>query len=92
MSSPTNGKKEAKTWERKKIGCSGYGVFEFRERRCPFSLELRVIRPSEFVGIRRKVALRDETYAWAPVLRVFDKLRDVGVSSYLSFTLYLSVL
>ena len=25
------------------------------------------------------------------VLRSFDKLREVGVSSYLSFTLYLSV-
>ena len=50
-----------------------------------------MIRPSEFVGTRRKVALRGETYAWAPVLRVFDKLCEVEVSSYLGFTLYLSV-
>ena len=46
---------------------------------------------SEVVGTRRKVALRIETYAWAPVSGVFDKLREVGVSSYMNFTLYLSV-
>ena len=28
---------------------------------------------------------------WAPILRSLDKLREVGVSSYLSFTLCLSV-
>ena len=28
---------------------------------------------------------------WVSVLRSFDKLREVGVSSYLSFTLCLSV-
>ena len=56
-----------------------------------FSLDLREIRQSEFVGTRRKAALRIETYAWAPVLGVFDKLREVGVSSYLGFTLCLSV-
>ena len=78
--------------EEEKIGCSGYGVFEFRERRCAFSLDLLVIRPSEFVGTRRKIALSGETYTWGPVLRVFDKLREVGVSSYLGFTLYLSVI
>ena len=50
-----------------------------------------MIRSSEFVGTRRKVALRGEAYAWAPVLGVFDKLREVGVSPYLSFTLCLSV-
>ena len=61
------------------------------ERECDFSLRLRAIRPSEFVGTRRIVALRSEAYAWAPVLRSFDKLREVGVSSYLSFTLCLSV-
>ena len=50
-----------------------------------------MIRPSEFVRIRRKVALRGETYAWASILGVFDKLREVGVYPYLSFTLCLSV-
>ena len=53
---------------------------------------IRAIRPSEFFGTRRKVALCGETHTWAPVLRSFDKLREVGVSSYLSFTLCLSVL
>ena len=52
----------------------------------------RVIRPSEFFEARRKVVLRDEAYVWALVLRSFDKLREVGVSSYLSFTLCLRVL
>ena len=57
-----------------------------------FSLNFRAIRPSEFFGAKRKVVLRDEAYAWAPVLRSFDKLREVGDLSYLGFTLYLSVL
>ena len=56
-----------------------------------FSLRLRAIRPSEFFGTRRKVALRSKAYVWVPVLGVFDKLREVGISSYLSFTLCLSV-
>ena len=66
--------------------------FSVRERRCAFSLDLRVIRPSEFVGTRRKAALRIETYAWAPVSGVFDKLREVGFPPYLGFILYLSTL
>ena len=61
-----------------------------RER--DFSLGLRAIRPSEFVGTRSKAALRDKAYAWAPVLRSFDKLRKVGVSPYLGFILRLSTL
>ena len=56
-----------------------------------FSLDFREIRPSEFVGTRRKVVLRSEGFAWVPDLRSFDKLREVGDLSYLSFTLYLSV-
>ena len=63
----------------------------FRERTTDFSLKYRAIRPSEFFGTRRKAALRGETYAWAPVSGVFDKLREVGVSPYLGFTLCLSV-
>ena len=61
------------------------------ERERDFSLDLRAIRPSEFVGTRSKATLCIETYAWAPVSEVFDKLREVGVSSYLSFTLCLGV-
>ena len=41
-------------------GCSGYGRSDFRERRTSFSLDFREIRPSEFVGTRRNVVLRDE--------------------------------
>ena len=62
--------------------------FCFRERRCNFSLGLRAIRPSEFFGARRKAVLRGEGNAWAPVLRSFDKIREVGVLSYLSYTLF----
>ena len=39
-----------------------------------------------------RTALLDEAYAWAPVLRVFDNFREVGVSPYLGFILYLSTL
>ena len=62
-----------------------------RERRTSFSLEYRAIRPSAVFGTRRKAALRGAGYAWTPDLRSFDKLREVGVSPYLGFTLYLSV-
>ena len=58
--------------------------FDFsREREGHFSLDFRAIRPSEFFGARRKVVLRGEGNAWAPVLESFDKLREVGVLSYL---------
>ena len=68
-------------------------IFEyFSERKCSFSLGLRAIRPSEFVGIRRKVALHIEAYAWDPILRSFGKLREVGVTPYLGFILYLNTL
>ena len=63
----------------------------FRVRKRDFSLDSRAIRPSKFFGARRKVALRGEAYEWASVLRSFDKLREVGDLSYLSFTLCLSV-
>ena len=65
---------------------------DFRERVSHFSLDFREIRPSEVFKARRKVVLRGEAYAWAPVLRSFDKLREVGDLSYLGFTPYLSVL
>ena len=49
------------------------------------------IRPSVVFGTRRKAALRGESFALVPDLGSFLKLRDVGVSPYLGFTLYLSV-
>ena len=83
---------KAKTWEKNK-GTYSEPKMEFlerereRERERDFSLNFRQIRPSELVGTRRKVALRIKAYAWAPVLRSFDKLCEVGVSSYLFYTL-----
>ena len=62
-----------------------------RERRSDFSLKIRTIQPSAVFGTRRRTALCGEGFAWVPDLRSFDKLRDVGVSPYLGFTLYLSV-
>ena len=64
----------------------------FRGRRCTFSLGFRVFGPSDRFGRRSKVVLHIEAYTWVPILRSFDKLREVGVSSYLSFTFCLSVL
>ena len=55
---------------------------------CNFSLRSRSIGPSDFFGQRRKVALSGEEYAWAPVLGSFDKLREVGVLSYLFYPLF----
>ena len=57
-----------------------------------FSLESWEIRPSAVIRVRRKATLRGETYEWAPDLRSFDKLREVGVSPYLGFILCLSTL
>ena len=74
--------------KRTKNRCSGYGRSDFKERRTSFSLDFREILSSEFVGIRRKVTLRIEAYAWAPVLRSFDKLHELEVSSYLFYTLF----
>ena len=61
------------------------------ERESSFSLEIRTIRPSTVFGTRRKAALRGEGFAWVPDLGSFLKLREVGVSLYLGFTLRLSV-
>ena len=68
---------------------SGVTDWFFRERTSDFSLEIWEIRPSEFVGTRSKAALRIEANAWTPDLRSFNKLREVGDSPYLGFTLCL---
>ena len=44
------------------------------------------IRPSDSFEPRRKVVLREEDNTWTPVLRSFDKLRVVWVSSYLFYS------
>ena len=56
-----------------------------------FSLEIRAIRSSAVFGTRRRTDLRGEGFAWVPDLGSFLKLREVEVSPYLGFTLYLSV-
>ena len=61
-------------------------IFFFRERESTFSLRLRTIGPSDFFGPKSKTALHDESFAWAPVRGVFDKLHEVGVSSYLFYS------
>ena len=54
------------------------------DRECPTSLlDFPAIGPSVSGEARSKVAPHDKSYAWAPVLGSFDKLRKVGVFSYL---------
>ena len=55
---------------------------------CHFSLRSLAIGSSDFDGARRKAVLRGEDNAWTPVLRSFDKIREVGVLSYLFYTLF----
>ena len=66
-------------------------VGEILREREHFSLKIRVIRPSAVFGTRRRTALSGEGFVWVPDLGGFLKLREVGVSPYLGFTLYLSV-
>ena len=55
------------------------GFDSFSEIVCDFSLGFWEIGLSDSFGARRKVALRSEAYEWVPVLRSFNKLREVGV-------------
>ena len=64
------------------------GFFISSERVGDFSLRSRAIGPSDFVRTRRKVVLRSEGNAWAPVSQSFDNLREVRVLSYFSYTLF----
>ena len=57
-----------------------------------FSLKIRAIRLSAVFEARGRTALRGEGFAWVPDLGSLFKLLEVGVSPYLGFTLYLSVL
>ena len=62
--------------------------FYFSERVSNFSLKSRVIRSLEFFGPRSKAVLGREGFVWVPVFRSFNKLHEVGVLSYLSYTLF----
>ena len=43
--------------------------------------------PSDRFEPRRKVVLCGEGFTWVLISRSFDKFREVGVLSYLSYTL-----
>ena len=55
---------------------------------CNFSLGFPTFGQSDRVGPRSKVVLRGKGYAWALVSESFDKLREVGVLSYLIYPLF----
>ena len=57
----------------------------FRERGSTFSLKFPMIGPSNPSELRDKVAPHGKSSAWTPVLWSFDKLRKVGVFSYLVY-------
>ena len=48
-----------------------------------FFLKSTKIGSQVFIGTEGKVDLRDKSYAWTPKSWSFDKLREVGVLSYL---------
>ena len=58
------------------------------ERVSDFSLRSRAIGQSDFFRPRRKVILYGEGFAWVPILRSFDKLREVWVLSFLFYPLF----
>ena len=77
--------------KREKKNLQKLNILKPSERECDFSLGFWEIGPLDSIGARRKVVLRGEVYAWTSVLRSFNKLRKVGASSHLSFTLCLNV-
>ena len=88
--SPSFKRKPKRGKKGRKLAVAGNGVFRERERERLLSRFLD--DPTvEILRAKKETILRGEDNAWAPILRSFDKLREVGVSSYLSFTLCLSV-
>ena len=63
-------------------------VLKSRKRESTFSLGFRPIGSLDFFVPRSKVVLHSEGYAWAPISGSFDKLRVVGVLSYLIYPLF----
>ena len=57
----------------------------FRERDSNFSQNFSVIGQSNSGDARSKVGPHCKSYTWVPVLWSFDKLREVGVFSYLVY-------
>ena len=60
----------------------GYFIF-FIISSLRFFLISTKIGQQVFIGTEGKVDLRDESYVWTPKSWSFDKLREVGVLSYL---------
>ena len=58
---------EEENVQKGKIG-SELGFSDFRERVCGFFLDFPPFGPSVLDGVRSKVDLRVEGYAWAPIL------------------------
>ena len=56
---------------------------EFRERGSTLSLDFPAIGPSNLGETRGKVDPHCKSYVWVPEVWSFDKLREVGVFSYL---------
>ena len=54
-----------------------------RERGFTFSLDFPLISPSNFDETKGKVDPHCKIYTWVPEMWSFDKLREVGVFSYL---------
>ena len=46
------------------------------------------IGPLDFIGAEGKIGLCDESYAWTPKSWSLDKLREIGVLSYLFYPLF----
>ena len=87
MSSPSSKRNEKMCRERTKSAGAKFFDF-FSERVSDFSLKSRAIGPSDSFRPRSKMVLCNKGFVWAPILGSFDKLREVGVLSYLSYTLF----
>ena len=68
-------------------GGGGGGGFYSRERSSNFSLEFLAIGQSVSGEARSKVAPHGKGYTWVLVLWSFEKLKEVGVFSYLYYSL-----
>ena len=59
----------------------------FKERNSNFFLNFSVIGPSNSGEARSKIGPHCKSYTWVPLLWSFDKIREVGVFSYLLYSL-----
>ena len=83
LKSVLEGKKERERGNKKKRGRKRV----FRVRSSHFSLDFPTISPSNSSETRGKVDPHYKSYVWVPGLWSFDKLRKVGVFSYLFYFL-----